>query len=405
MPGILSSFRKIVAPLALSMCLAPTAQAEEVSEARAAMLNLLESIEQLQAQMLSPQFGVTTADQVAEGQRAIAHVLETALFFWLEADPDRPAFKPYVTPTRKLLGDNPDSLYYFAPIRDDARYRITGNIGAATFTSITIERGSNDGHAARGTISSISDNEMEIAPDGSYEIILSRKKPKSGNWLKLEKGASQVTTRHYHQAKLSVAADPNFHIDLHIEALDPPANKPYEGDAQVARNLNAVANFVREHSMMALMPPNEEITGPLTWYSLEPNTFGPPGQWVSASDDIAYGNTHAWYSAGSYRLAADEALVIESVMPRTRFFNIVLWNHHMQSYDFANRQVSINGEQIKLEEDGSFRIVIAHEDPGVPNWLDTEGRESGVVYWRYVFPVGTPAPSTTRVVKLADLKK
>jgi hypothetical protein len=51
----------------------------------------------------------------------------------------------------------------------------------------------------------------------------------------------------------------------------------------------------------------------------------------------------------------------------------VLWNRFMQTYDYAHRRVSLNRKQTKLERDGSFRIVIAHSDPGVPNWIDAEG--------------------------------
>ena len=80
------------------------------SAGQGAMLALLETVRETQAKYLTPENGITTPDRLAEGARALAHILETALFFWLEADPERPVFKPYVTPTRKLLGDNPDFL-------------------------------------------------------------------------------------------------------------------------------------------------------------------------------------------------------------------------------------------------------------------------------------------------------
>ena len=47
-----------------------------------------------------------------------------------------------------------------------------------------------------------------------------------------------------------------------------------------------------------------------------------------------------------------------------------------------------NRKQTKLEPDGSFRMVIAHRDPGVSNWLDTEGRPFGMVFWRFFLPEG-----------------
>ena len=352
---------------------------------------------------LTPYNGNTTPHRLAEGERALAHILETALFFWLEADPERPVFKPYVTPTRKLLGDNPDSLYFFAPIRDDRSYRITGNVMGATFTSFTVEGGSFEGHAATSSVSALGDDEMEIAQDGSFEIIVSRDKPARGNWLPLKKGAGQISTRHYHETRDCVAANPNIRIPLHIEPLDPAPLPGYGGDRDVAKHLGHVANFVREHAAMSLAQPTPERTRHLGWFSLEPNHFNAPGQWVSESGGSAYGNTHAWYNSGFYELEPDQALVITGRFPQCRFANVVLWNHFMQTHDFANRQVSLNRQQVHYEDDGSFRIVIAHEDPGVPNWLDTEGRPRGQAYWRYVFPVEDPEAPKTKVVKASSL--
>jgi len=309
-----------------------------------------------------------------------------------------------VTSTRKLLGDNPDSLYFFAPIRDDRDYRITGNVGAAVFTSFTVEGGSAAGHAAKRSISALDDGSMQIDPDGSFEIIVSRDAPDHPNWLRLEAGAGQITTRHYHESRQSVAANPDVRVELRIEPLEPAALEPYAGDRGVAADLRHVANFVREHAAMSMTPPSPERTAHLGWFSLVPNHFNAPGQWKSASGDQAYGNTHAWYSAGFYELEPDEALVVEGRFPAGRFGNVVLWNPFMQSYDFANRRVSLNRKQIDFEEDGSFRIVIAQEDPGLPNWLDTEGRRRGQVYWRFVYPEGAPEAPSARVVKTHSLE-
>jgi hypothetical protein len=373
------------------------------SAAREAMLALLDTVGAVQARLLSPEAGYADPEEIGEGQRSMAHILQTALAFWLEADPERPVFQLYVTPTRKLLGDNPDSIYYFAPIRDDRTYRIRGNVGAAAFTSFTVESGSHEGHAARSSVAAISDDEMVIAPDGSYEITVSREKPANGNWLQLSAGASQVTTRHYHEGQQCVAANPNRLIPIHIESLDPAPLVPWGGDERIARQLGYVANFVREHAAMSMTKTTPELAKQLGWISLEPNQFTKPGQWVSASDDTAYGNTHAYYASAPYELAPDEALIMKGRFPDCRFANVVLWNKFMQSFDFANRRVSLNRKQIQYRDDGSFEIVLAASDPGVPNWLDTEGRSRGQVYWRYVYPVEHPKRIKTKVVKLSSL--
>ncbi|MEM9174073.1 MAG: DUF1214 domain-containing protein [Myxococcota bacterium] len=370
--------------------------------ARAAMRGLLDTIRGVEEKLLLAERGFSQ-EELAEAERALAHILYTGLDFWLEANPQRPTFRRYVTPTRKLLGCNPDSIYYFAPIQDDKTYRITGNVGAAVFTSFTIERGSHEGHAARGSIAALSDLDMEIESDGSYEIVLSREKPAKGNWMKLEDGASQITTRHYHESRHSIGTVPGTVVPIHLEVIDPEPLSPDGGDAAVAKHLEWVANFVREHSAMTFQKTTPEQAKALGWVSLEENEFTKPATWATAAGDQAYGNTHAWYAMTRYALEPDEALVMTGRFPDCRFANVVLWNSFMQSYDYANRRISLNRNQIEYEDDGSFRIVIAHEDPGVPNWIDTEGRGAGTIYWRYMFPTSAPKRVRTRVVKASKL--
>ena len=370
---------------------------------RNAMGALLDAIREVETTMLTTEKGFTDPAELAEAERAIAHILHTGLEFWLEANVDRPVFKPYVTSTRKLLGCNPDSLYYFAAIRPDKTYRITGSVGAATFTSFTVEEGSAEGHAARGSSAALGDDEMEINNDGSYEISVSQTKPATGNWLRLGPNSSQITTRHYHESRQSVATIPGRVIPIAIEVLDPAPLEPNGGDAQNAARLQWVANFVREHSAMTFHKTTPEMAKKLGWTSLVPNKFNPAGQWKGTAGQNAYGNMHAWYASANYALAPDEALVITGRFPECRFANIVLWNSFMQSFDFANRRISLNRNQIEYEKDGSYRIVIAHRDPGVPNWLDTEGRRKGHMYWRYLFPMTAPGTPKTKVVKVDSL--
>jgi hypothetical protein len=82
----------------------------------------------------------------------------------------------------------------------------------------------------------------------------------------------------------------------------------------------------------------------------------------------------------------------------------VLWNRHTHTLDYRYRRTSLNRKQTTLEHDGSFKIVLAASDPGVPNWLDTEGRPSGSVFWRFQLPEGEIAPLETKVVKIGDAK-
>ena len=112
-------------------------------------------------------------------------------------------------------------------------------------------------------------------------------------------------------------------------------------------------------------------------------------------------NVRIWL--GTWRLAPDEALVIEAMPPECHYWNFQLGNVWAESLDYRFQQVHINSGAAELEPDGSFRLVVAHEDPGLPNWLTTAGHERGTMCVRWVRAASHPEPRC-RVVKLAELR-
>ena len=89
--------------------------------------------------------------------------------------------------------------------------------------------------------------------------------------------------------------------------------------------------------------------------------------------------------------------------PRCRFANVVIWNHRLQTPPYRYRQVSLNRNQIQYEADGSYRIVVAHRDPGVPNWIDAAGLPTGMIFWRFLLPQEPTLPVEAEVVDVGSL--
>ena len=54
------------------------------------------------------------------------------------------------------------------------------------------------------------------------------------------------------------------------------------------------------------------------------------------------------------------------------------------------------------DPDGRIRVVLAHDDPGLHNWMDTQGFERGNLTYRHML-AGQPVPLHTRLVRRADL--
>ena len=77
-------------------------------------------------------------------------------------------------------------------------------------------------------------------------------------------------------------------------------------------------------------------------------------------------------------------------------------NYWMESLDYRYFQIHTNKHLATYREDGSVRIVVAHEDPGVANWIHTTGHESGTMCFRWIKAAQHPQPAT-RVVKLNEV--
>jgi len=58
-----------------------------------------------------------------------------------------------------------------------------------------------------------------------------------------------------------------------------------------------------------------------------------------------------------------------------------------------------------FDEQRRFRIVVAHRDPRVANWLNTAGRQCGTIYWRHMLPEEPPERVSCRVVAFHDIEE
>jgi hypothetical protein len=195
----------------------------------------------------------------------------------------------------------------------------------------------------------------------------------------------------------SAAADPIRAVPIAIEPVEDPGPAPAPDDASVARSIRRVIAYLRGNTLLQPMP--DPGSRP-SWVSSVPNQFNPPAK----PGEMAFAAVDNAYTMAPYALGPDQALLIEGRFPRCRFANVVLWNRYLQSYDYSSRRISRNRAQTRLEPDGRYRIAIASRDPGVPNWIDSAGRPSGLVYWRFLLPEGGIETPSARVVPLSELR-
>ena len=375
----------------LAPTVAAVAQDKADSEAAQALTELQQALDELEIAFASPDWKLRTPQDFAEARRVMLHALMHGLQCWLEADPDRPFFTPFINQHKKLLGDNPDARYYSAVIDDSNSYRIRGNLAGAIYTSFTIELGA--GTDGDGIGSTLNDTQFKADENGDYEIILSAQKAE-GNWMPMTRGASSLTTRHYYERKQCINNDRLHHIPLDIHNLEkvPPRSSP--NDAEIAAGIRRVTTFVKG----SVITMNNENSPP--WVSRIPNQFIPPKK-DDSHEAITYAARDNVYSMAPFVLGPNQALLIRGRFPKCRFANVVLFNRFLQTFNYEERSISLNRTQTVQSEDGSFEMIVAHRDPGRPNWLDTEGRPYGIMFWRFQLPEGDIAPLETEVITLS----
>lgn len=312
-------------------------------------------------------------------------------FVYFQSDPDHPDWTPFLNSVF-LLQPNPDDTYYLAHLRGSGVYRISGERGSVRL--LTFSTG------ARMMATSEKPGEgyeqydadaLTLAQDGSFELILSHERPADwkGNWWHLDPNADYVLAR-----QRSYAWGEERDARLAIERVDCAALKPRPSPAEISANMREMlGGFVPRLTKMWLQFQNA-MRARDTVNRFEFADFGDIG---------AVRIQHYWQCI--FELAPGEALILETDLPRTcRYWNVQLNDPLFNTIEYVYRQSSLNGHQARIDSDGRFRAVLALEDPGVPNWLDTGGYTSGTVMGRWYAADSQPLPAMRRV-PVAELRR
>jgi hypothetical protein len=183
---------------------------------------------------------------------------------------------------------------------------------------------------------------------------------------------------------------------LGIDVIDGPAPRVDSAATTAAKWQNA-AEFIRTMSR----PPASRT--PISYVSDVVNEIGNPSGWREAEGG-GRGTPDQTYALGRFRLGPDQALVMDTRLPECVYASVVLWNQFGQSIDRRLHTSTLNHREIQTRPDGTVRLVVAHTDPGVPNWLDAAGRATGTIFWRFLLATEQPASIASRLVPIADVR-
>jgi len=324
----------------------------------------------------------------AEGLRYLTHVLRSSLDIFVDhADPEFPVLYRPCDEIVKYGGDNPDSYYQKAVLSGDKRYRIKGRRGTIPYLSFLTQGTTFSEDKTMVSTGFLDGSSLQIDPDGSFEIIVSVEKS-PGNWLPMKPETQALLIRQNFEDRSREQA-----AELEIECLDAPETPRPLDPVLFEQGLRSSARFVESTVELFCDWAEKWQTHP----NQLPKDDQEECQRVGGDPNIIYYNSY-------WELAGDEALVVElERIPECESWNFEVCNYWYQSLDYRYQRVHVNKSTAKYEDDGSVRIVVAHEDPGHPNWLTTEGHPCGAMLFRWIGAKEHLDP-TTRVVKRTDLE-
>ena len=325
----------------------------------------------------------------AEGYRYLSRLARAGLMAFIEhADPKAPVLHRVVDATTKLGADNPDNFYLTAALDGIYDYRITGRRNTIAYLSFGTQSGNYGQGGGLPPTGYLESDQIDMDTDGRFELVVSSN-TQGGNWLPMSPETGTLVVRQTFgdrntesPAELTIerincADDERRASHLTPKALD-------EG-LQKAAALTAGAPLLFAKWARDFQTHSNEL--PL---------FDPQVSLAAGGDpNIAYYHSH-------WAIAPDEALVIEVMPPECEHWNFQLNNYWMESLDYRHFRIHTNKHLAHYEQDGSVRLLVAHEDPGHPNWIETAGHASGTMCFRWVRAKEHPQPRT-RLVELSGL--
>ena len=324
----------------------------------------------------------------AEGYRYLSRLTRAGLEAFVEfSDPKAPELRRMVHETAKMGADNPDNHYFNASISGEHEYRLHGRRGTVHFLHFATQKGNYGQGGAMPPTGFLDSTELALGPDGELEIAVSCDE-RPGNWLPMERDSGMLLVR-----QTFLDRDQEEPAELTLERVDGDGKPAPLTPKRLDDGLKTASNLVAGASLLFAKWARdfEKHTNELPQFDPERSTR------AGGDPNIAYYHSY-------WKLSPHQALVIEASPPPCETWNFQLNNHWMESLDYRHHTIHVNKHTAHYEPDGSVRVIVAHRDPGLPNWITTDGHDRGTMCWRWIRADHHPKPQT-RVVDLAELRR
>lgn len=299
---------------------------------------------------------------------------------------------------------SPNQDHIVQPVDSRYRYRITGTVGDV-YTHLSAWSPPIPGDVGAFSVGLDAETHLETfnpnmaltphtlvlsdmaAADGTVDFVLSVEPPGDGSaWMSMASTTRELMGR-------VVWDDRNEQTPprLVIECLDDHDQPEPPSPSEMAERLAVAGQLVLgqksdyEGWTADLLTRENQTEFTREWYER-----------IGGSPDDRH------FEFGYWRVPAGKALVVEFDEPEAQHWNFQLCNHWMENLaNYATGEGYVDCENV-VRDGSHVRIVVAHNDPGVPNWVQPATHDHGVMGIRFVQPATEPQVKC-RLVVLADL--
>ena len=330
---------------------------------------------------------------VAEGLEYLLGTIRGAIETGQHRGRTHPQLFEATGPYTKMGLDNPDTLYFYANLADGAEYVVEGRRGTTADLSFQVMAGTYSADERAASHAAFDDRALEIDADGRYSFRMgpARHDDDEGDagYVVLHPGSSMIAVR-----------------EVFSDWEREEAGRAVLRRVDTVGTAPAPVSLAGEEKFYAKLA--EALVGRLrTWLAFPGWFFGEqPRNTLNSPRSTPGGLTTQYSSAGIFELAPDEAMIISVPVAGVPYQGFQLGSMWYASLEYVDHQTSLTADQAHVTSDGLIHLVLAEEDPGLANWVETLGHREGIMQFRWQRtdgPIGPELGPTVRVVPFESL--
>jgi hypothetical protein len=363
---------------------------------------------ELRAELAKGSIG-QTASGAATLERAVQAWTNSLLFHVLARYRKHPAiiwgtddtprrWNGYELPGVGSAGDNPDAVYRTAVLDGTKSYELVGRIDRdnpatqlviqvdsadATDPGSMFDMGASKPSIVSATLGILTDKDLALDADGNFRVGIGGE-PQGPDHIPLRPGVISLGLR-------DMLADwrqvPAMLEVREIGVAPPEAAEELDIALLADRLVEALPGYVRFWGAF-----------PNVWFGgLKPNSISEARQ-----------RHKGWgFVAGMhFALAQGQAAVVRTGREDAPYTGFQMCDPWMINGDVRAWQLCLNASQVVPDADGAVTYVVSPSDPGVANWIDTEGLSQGlcVIRWQGTSEA-TNAANLIQDFRIVDIKE